>query len=100
MHVRVCTRAQGRDAPGGRVSPKPSYLTPCAWQFRSILGFVSADEQPGFKEPMHSHEEPMHAHEEPMAEPMAEEPMPAAPEQDERSAQWQPPEEEQTADLS
>jgi len=69
-------------------------------KFRSILGFVSADEQPGFKEPMHSHEEPMHAHEEPMAEPMAEEPMPAAPEQDERSAQWQPPEEEQTADLS
>jgi hypothetical protein len=100
VHVRVCTRAQGRDAPGGRASPEPSYLTPCAWQFRSILGFVSADEQPGFKEPMHSHEEPMHTHEEPMAEPMAEEPMPAAPEQDERSAQWQPPEEEQAADLS
>merc|ERR1719223_97120 len=62
-------------------------------KFRSILGFVSADEQPGFKEPMH--EEPMHAHE----EPMAEQPMPAASDQDERSAQWQQPEEEQAGDL-
>ena len=97
MHVRVWTRAHGRDAPGGRVSPHAKlpnpHATPCAWQFRSILGFVSADEQPGFKEPMH--EEPMHAHE----EPMAEQPMPAASDQDERSAQWQQPEEEQAGDL-
>ena len=99
VHVRVWARAQGRDAPGGRVSPHAKlpnpHATPCAWQFRSILGFVSADEQPGFKEPMHSHEEPMHTHE----EPMAEQPMPAAPDQDERSAQWQQPEEEQAGDL-
>ena len=67
--------------------PNP-YATPCARQFRSILGFVSADEQPGFKEPMHTHEEPM-----------AEQPMPAAPDQDERSAQWQQPEEEQEGHL-
>jgi len=60
---------------------------PLGWQFRSILGFVSADEQPGFKEPMHTDEEPVHIHE----EPMAEQPVPAMPDQDERSAQWQQP---------
>ena len=94
--VHTCT-GQGRPR-WARIPPAKlpnPFATPCAWQFRSILGFVSADEQPGFKEPMHSHEEPMHAHE----EPMAEQPMPAASDQDERSAQWQQPEEEQAGDL-
>ena len=39
---------------------------------------------------MHTHEEPVHIHE----EPMTEQPMHAMPDQDERSAQWQQPEEE------
>ena len=95
--VHTCT-GQGRPR-WARIPPAKlphPYATRCAWQFRSILGFVSADEQPGFKEPMQEepmHEEPMHAHE----EPMAEQPMPAAPDQDERSAQWQQPEEEEQA---
>jgi hypothetical protein len=36
---------------------------------------------------MHTDEEPVHIHE----EPMAEQPVPAMPDQDERSAQWQQP---------
>lgn len=76
--------------PVGTYPPSQGRDTPLGWQFRSILGFVSADEQPGFKEPMHTHEEPVHIHE----EPMTEQPMPAMPDQDERSAQWQQPEEE------
>lgn len=75
----------------GKAGIVPALLT-CAnglfnLKFRSILGFVSADEQPGFKEPMHTDEEPVHIHE----EPMAEQPVPAMPDQDERSAQWQQP---------
>jgi len=71
----------------GKAGIVPALLT-CAnglfnLKFRSILGFVSADEQPGFKEPMHTHEEPVHMH----GEPMMEQPMSAMPDRDERSAQ-------------